>query len=291
MRIAIAGAHGQLGTQLQHTLQGTVIPLGHDQLDICDAETVETVLASQNPDLVINAAAYNFVDRAEEEPHVAYRHNALGPRNLALYCEKREIPLLHFSTDFVFSGREGDPGKEVPRDRPYLETDSPGPQSAYAVSKLAGEYFVRGLCRRHFVVRTCGLYGRTRQQGTGNFIETMLRLGTERDELTIVNDQYCTPTSCSDLSDAVQALIETEAFGLYHATNAGSLTWYELAVEIFRVAGIDVPVRPISSEQFGAAARRPVYSVLDNTKLSTVIGEELPHWQDALVRYLKQRET
>ena len=291
MRIALTGAHGQLGTQLQHTLHGDVIPLGHDQLDISDAETVETVLASQHPDLVINAAAYNFVDRAEEEPQIAYRHNAIGPRNLALFCENRNIPLLHFSTDYVFSGRERDPENEKQRERPYLETDLPGPESAYAVSKLAGEYFVCNLCRRHYVVRTCGLYGRTRQQGTGNFVETMLRLGTERDELTIVNDQCCTPTSCSDLADAVQALIETEAFGLYHATNASSMTWYAFALEIFRLAGIDVPVRPISSRQFGATARRPVYSVLDNAKLSSVLGKKLPDWQDALDRYLKQRET
>jgi dTDP-4-dehydrorhamnose reductase len=291
MRIALTGAHGQLGTQLQHTLKGDVIPLGHDRLDISNAETIETVLASENPDLVINAAAYNFVDRAEDEPQVAYRHNALGPRNLALYCEKHEIPLLHFSTDYVFSGRERDTGKEVQQERPYLESDLPGPKSAYAVSKLAGEYFVRTLCRRHFVLRTCGLYGRTRQQGTGNFVETMLRLGSECDELTIVNDQCCTPTSCSDLADAVQALIETDAFGMYHATNAGSITWYEFAVEIFRLTGIDVPIRPISSEQFGAAARRPIYSVLDNAKLSSVIGKKLPDWQDALDRYLKQRET
>jgi len=291
MRIALTGADGQLSTQLQHTLRGDVIPLGHDQLDISDAETVETVLASHKPDFVINAAAYNLVDSAEEEPQVAYLHNALGPRNLALYCEKYEIPLLHFSTDYVFSGWEGDFGNEVSRERPYLETDLPNPKSAYAVSKLAGEDFVRSLCKRHFVVRTCGLFGKTRQQGTGNFVETMLRLGTERDELTIVNDQRCTPTSCSDLADAVVALIETEAFGLYHATNAGSTTWYEFAVEIFRLAGIDVPVRPISSEQFGAAARRPVYSVLDNAKLSSVIGKELPDWQAALDRYLRQRGT
>ena len=291
MRIALTGADGQLGTQLQHTLKGDVIPLGHDQLDISDAETVETVLASEKPDLVINAAAYNLVDSAEEEPQVAYRHNALGPRNLALSCEKREIPLLHFSSDYVFSGREGETGKEVQRERPYLETDRPSPESAYAVSKLAGEFFVRTLCSRHFVLRTCGLYGRTRQQGTGNFVETMLRLGTERDELTIVNDQCCTPTFCSDLADAVVTLIETEAFGLYHATNAGSMTWYEFAVEIFRLSGIDVPVRPISSEQFGASACRPIYSVLNNAKLSSVIGRELPPWQDALDRYLRQRDT
>jgi dTDP-4-dehydrorhamnose reductase len=291
MRIVLTGAHGQLGTQLQHALQGDVIPLSHDQLDIINAETVETVLASKKPDLVINTAAYNLVDRAEEQPQVAYMHNALGPRNLAIYCEKREIPLLHFSSDYVFSGIEGDPGNEKQRERPYLETDLPGPKSAYAVSKLAGEDLVRTLCKRHFVIRTCGLYGKTRQQGTGNFVETMLRLGTERDELTVVNDQCCTPTSCADLADVVVTLIETEAFGMYHATNAGSMTWYEFAVEIFRMAGIEVPVQPISSEQFGAAARRPVYSVLDTTKLSTVLGKELPNWQDALDRYLKQRDT
>jgi len=291
MRIVITGVHGQLGTELQSSLKGDIIPLGHDRLDITDAAQVEAVLTTEKPEIIINTAAYNFVDRAEEEPETAYRVNALGPQILARCCESRGISLLHFSTDYVFSGGLKDANGGEFRDSPYLETDSPEPLSAYAVSKLDGEKLVRSLCSRHFVIRTCGLYGRTRQPGTGNFVETMLRLGSERDELSVVHDQRCTPTSCADLAEAVGKLIETEAYGLYHVTNAGSMTWYEFAVEIFRLAEIRVKVQPITSEQFGAKARRPAYSVLDNSKLTKTIGKELPAWQDALKRYLEQRET
>lgn len=291
MHIAITGAYGQLGTELQHALKGTITPLGRDRLDISEATDVNTVLANLNPDLVINTAAYNLVDRAEEEPAAAILGNATGPKNLALFCESRKIPLLHFSSDYVFSGWETNNEQKTPHTTPYLETDTPDTLSAYASSKLEGEQLVSMLCSRHFVVRTCGLYGTTKQPGTGNFVETMLRLGAERDELGIVNDQRCTPTSCTDLAKAVAALIETEAWGLYHATNAGNMTWYEFAIEIFRQADISINVKPITSEKFGAKATRPTYSVLDNSKLTSIINTELPPWQDALTRYLEQRQS
>lgn len=288
MRIALAGASGQLGTELQKTLPGEVIPLGHDRLDIADARQVEDVLAAENPEFVVNAAAYNLVDCAEDEPQQAFHVNALGPRNLAAFCETRGIGLLHVSSDYVFSGLPEERGGLI-RAQPYTEADPPRPQSAYAVSKLAGEYFVRAACRRQFVVRTCGLYGKTKQPGSGNFVETMLRLGTERDTLNVVNDQRCTPTYCADLAEAIAVLIETDKYGLYHATNAGDVTWYDFAREIFRIAGITVHVEPIPSEQFGAKAARPVYSVLDNGKLQAATGRSLPPWQEALARFLSTR--
>ena len=289
MRIALIGAGGQLGTDLQTCLEGDVAALGHESIEITDAANVEAVLSKVAPECVVNSAAYNLVDRAEDEPDVAYAVNALGPRNLAMFCGDRDIPLLHVSTDFVFSGRIRLFGLEIERQMPYREFDTPRPLGAYAVSKLAGEHYVASLCRRHFVVRTCGLYGCGGTRGKGNFVETMFRLATERDELKVVDDQICTPTASVDLAHAIQALINTDAYGLYHATNSGSTSWYDFAREIFRLAKSDTQVSPVTSAQFGAKAARPSYSVLNQQKLSKVLGFELQTWQQALAQYLSER--
>jgi dTDP-4-dehydrorhamnose reductase len=284
MRIALIGALGQLGTGLEAVLEGAVVPLAHAAIEITDEASVEAALSQAQPELVINCAAYNLVDKAESEPDVAYRHNALGPRNVARWCGRQGASLLHVSTDFVF----GPPG---PRSTPFGEDELPNPCSAYAISKLAGEYFVAAHCPRHFIVRTCGLYGRARTPGKGNFVETMLRLGKEKGAVTVVDDQCCTPTAAADLALAIKALVAHDAYGVYHATNSGSTTWFGFAQEIFRQARLDVKVQPTTSAAFGAAARRPIYSVLDNSKLTRTIGYALPDWQDALARYLAQRSA
>jgi dTDP-4-dehydrorhamnose reductase len=289
MRIAILGAYGQLGTALQSELQGEICALRHADAELTDAESVTAAISSAAPDAVINAAAYNLVDRAEDEPQTAFSVNALGPRNVALACSARDIPLVHVSTDYVFSGNGEPEHPQTPRTVPYTEADPPDPQNAYAVSKLAGEHFVRNIARRHFVVRTCGLYGKVRTGGKGNFVETMLRLAAQRGELRVVNDQECTPTSATDLARAIAALIQTDSYGLYHATNAGSATWYRFACEIFRIARISVKVTPIATGEFGARAKRPSYSVLATSKLSATTGIVLPPWEEALARYLAHR--
>jgi dTDP-4-dehydrorhamnose reductase len=281
MRIAIIGAGGQLGTALKACLPGDIVLLEHAEIEITDAVRVEAALLAARPDCVINAAAYNFVDRAEDETAAAYNVNALGPRNLARWCGRADVTLLHVSTDYVF-------GVDSTRTQPYVESDIPGPQSAYAVSKLAGEHFVRAECPRHFIVRTCGLYGSAATEGKGNFVKTMLRLAKERKELTIVNDQHCTPSFAADVATAIVRLIETDHYGLYHATNSGDTTWYGFAREIFRLAAIDISVRPITSAEYPQKARRPAYSVLDCGNLAAKTGDPLPAWQDALGRYLAQ---
>ncbi len=279
MRTAIIGAHGQLGSELARRL-ADAIPLGRAEIDIADAASVTAALDARHPELVINAAAYNLVDGAEDEPDVAMAVNAGGPRNLARWCAAHDATLVHVSTDYVF-------GDDPQRDRPYTEDDAPGPVSAYGRSKLAGENHVRTECPRHFVLRTCGLYGRSPTQQKGNFVSTMLRLGRERHELRIVDDQRCTPTSVTDLADALISLSQTNAYGLYHATNSGSATWREFAEEIFRLAGLSVRVVPISSADYGARAQRPPYSVLDCSKLAATLGRPLPHWKAALANFLK----
>ena len=280
MRIAIVGAHGQLGTALQASLAGQdVVALGHSDIEITDSQSIAAALDHLAAECTINAAAYNFVDKAEDEPDAAYAVNAAGPRNLAVSCRRANIALVHVSSDYVF-------GADADRRTPYRETDAPGPLGAYARSKLAGEEFVRAECPRHFIVRTCGLYGHAASAGKGNFVKTMVKLASQRRELTIVNDQRCTPSSAIDVAAAIARLIETDAYGLYHATNAGDATWYEFAREIFRITKQSVEVRPISSDDYPQKAQRPSYSVLDCGKLIAAIGRPLPTWQDALEQYL-----
>ncbi len=282
MKIALIGAGGQLGTALMARLPGQIAPLGRDVINLEDADSVRPGLTREAPHLVINAAAYNFVDRAEDETERAFIVNARGPWALARACAARDIPLVHVSSDYVF-------GRDEARTTPYLEADVPGPQSEYARGKLAGEVFVQTVCPKHYVLRTCGLYGRARSPGKGNFVETMLRLGKERGAVSVVDDQWCTPTAAADLAGWIAELIITDKYGLYHATNAGSTTWCRLAREIFRQAGMAVEVTPITTAQFGAKAPRPAYSVLDCAKLTEAIGHPLRPWQEALAEYLGSR--
>lgn len=282
MRIALIGSAGQLGSDLLPRLPGEVIALRHHDIELGDDASVPQVLEAIAPDIVINTAAYNLVDKAEDDPQAAWQINTLGPRRLAKFCAERDCVLVHFSTDYVF-------GLDRQRVAPYLEDDAPGPLGAYGLSKLGGEYAVRSLCPKHFVIRTCGLYGQAARRGAGkgNFIETMLRLGRERPELRVVSDQVCTPTSTADLATAVCELLQTTEYGLYHATNSGQMSWHELASEALKLSGISTPISPITTEQFGAKAPRPRFSVLNCDRLARVIGKPLPDWHDALARYLR----
>lgn len=282
LRIVLLGAGGQLATALQQRLSG-VIPFSRVDADLRDAPALARALDSADGDVVINTAAYNLVDQAESEPDVAYAVNALAPRALARWCGERGRVLVHVSSDYVF-------GRDTARTVPYREDDCPGPTGAYAVSKLAGEQFVQVHCPKHFVVRTCGLYGVATKPGKRNFVETMLKLAGEREELRVVNDQRCTPTSAADLADAIVGLIATEAYGLYHATNVGDATWYEFACEIFRQSGRTVRVVPVTSAEFPTPARRPKYSVFDCRKLEGILGCPMRPWREALGEYLCSRE-
>jgi dTDP-4-dehydrorhamnose reductase len=282
MQVAIIGSKGQLGSDLLAGLGPQAIPLSHADIDITDPSSISSVLDQKRPDTVINCAAYNFVDKAETEREAAMLVNRRGPGFLADYCREHDLKLVHIGTDYVYDGRTGQ--------KPWTENDEPSAISTYASSKLAGERLVREHCPRHFVVRTCGLYGRHAAHGKGNFVETMLKLGRDRPEVRVVNDQFCTPTSTVNLASAIIDLIKTEAYGLYHATNSSHCTWFEFASEIFRIANLNATITPISSEEFGARARRPRYSVLDCSKLTAVLGWKMPPWRDALSRYLTERE-
>jgi dTDP-4-dehydrorhamnose reductase len=283
MRTIVLGAPGQLGRDLCPRLPGEVVPLSRADVDLTDEAALRARLTDPRPTTVVNCAAYNFVDKAEAEPNAAFAVNAWAVRNLATVCRDLNATLVHFSTDYVF-------GLDSTRTEPFAETDAPGPVSVYGLSKLAGEYVVRSTCPKHFVIRTCGLYGVWGSGGKGgNFVETMLRVAGQGKPLRVVDDQQCTPSSTADVAAATVDLIKTDAYGLYHVTNEGSCSWYEFAGHIFAAAGIAADLTPITSAEFGAPARRPAYSVLSNEKLKLTGVRDPRSWREAVDQYLRDR--
>ena len=283
MDIAIIGADGQLGTDLVSSLsEFNVIPLYYPDFDILRPSETEITLREINPDIVINTAAFNRVDDGEDLPIEAFQLNTLAVKDLASLCRTHNFVLVHFSTDYVFDG-----SKNVP----YTEDDLPDPRNVYGLSKLAGEYFVQCLLDRFFLIRTSSLFGAAGCWGKGkkNFIDSMLSLEKEGKSLRVVDDQYVTPTSTSDLADRVAELIQTKHYGLYHMTNSGFCSWYEYAQAIFDFMGIQSDLFPTDSVSFGARALRPVYSVLENQHAKRIGISDFPDWKDSLEDYLGKK--
>lgn len=284
MKIAVLGSQGQLGRDLCPRLPGEVVPLTRTDIDLTRPDTIAPALAAHRPAVLVNCAAYNFVDRAETEPDTAFAANAWGVRELAKACAAVGCKLVHFSTDYVF-------GLDAARTTPFTEDDPPGPVGVYGLSKLAGEYVVRSTLADHLVIRTCGLYGVWGSGGKGgNFVETMLRVAGQGKPLRVVADQHCTPSYTADVADATAGLIRAGATGLFHVTSGGSCSWHELAAEIFRQSGVRADLTPITSEEFAAPARRPPYSVLSNTKLAAAGVTPPREWRAALAAYLAERQ-
>ncbi len=282
MKIALIGADGQLGSDLVRVVPAADLrALTYPDFDVTRPDLVRRELTALKPAVVVNTSAYHRVDECEDNPLVSFQVNAAAVRDLALVCREVNAVLVHFSTDYVFDGASR---------KPYHEEDIPNPLNAYAVSKLAGEYFVRNLWPRHFLIRTCGLYGRagSREKGA-NFVEAMIEREKKGQTLRVVSDQTVTPTSTAELAARVLALVETGRFGLYHLTNEGQCTWYEFAEAIFRLLGRTPDLRPVTSEAFGAKARRPPYSVLENTRYNGLGLPVFSHWGQALGTYLRQR--
>ncbi len=279
-KVAVLGSGGQLGRELLGRLEGDVIPLTRRDADLTDPDALSQLIRRLKPGIVINCAAYNFVDKAESEPQTAFTVNAFAPRILALLARQLGFLLVHFSTDYVF-------GLDAERAIPYRESDAPGPTSVYGTSKLAGEFFVRSLAPEHLVIRTCGLYGRWGAGGKGtNFVETMLRLARENKPIRVVQDQLLTPTAAGDVAVGCLQMIHNGVRGLRHLTNSGQCTWHEFAQAIFEIAGISADLSPIDSASYGAAARRPAYSVLVSEYKDT---PRLRPWREALTVYLTER--
>ncbi len=284
MRTLLIGADGQLGSDLRKSYSDEgLVPLSRGDLDICDYGQVRRVLGEHLPDVVINTAAYHRVDECEGNAARALEVNALAVRNLALECRERDAVFVHFSTDYVFDGESA---------RPYTEDDAPRPLNAYAISKLAGEYFIRYLYDKHFILRVSGLYGVAGSRGKGtNFVETMLKLAREGKDIKVVNDQVLTPTYTRALAPRIRALIETGRYGLYHMSCDGECSWHEFAAAIFELSGLKPNLSPTTSAEFRTAAKRPRYSVLKNRNLAAASEvEPLPFWRDALKEYLEERK-
>lgn len=282
MRVVIIGARGQLGLELARVLRDTeTTRLAHDDVEITDVASVRAAMRPLEPEVVFNAAAFNRVDDAELDPRQAVAVNILGARNVALVCQELGAALVHFSTDYVFSGDAR---------TPYGEGDLPAPVNIYGISKLAGELAVRATVPRHYVIRTCGLYGRWRSGGKGgNFVETMLGLQQQGRQIRVVDDQVCAPTACTDLAVKTRQLVGTAPFGLYHVTAAGQCSWFTFAEAIFETAGLVADLAPQNTSEAGRAARRPAFSVLRHDRLRDLGLDEMSHWRDGLRRYLEER--
>lgn len=282
MTTLLIGANGQLGCELRQTFADQdLVPLTHADLELTDSASVRELVRKYRPGLILNTAAYHRVDECEEFPEHAFAVNAIAVRDLAVVAKEIGAVLVHFSTDYVFDGRQRNP---------YREVNPPGPLSVYATSKVAGEYFVRAMLPQHFVIRTCGLYGLAgRYSTTGNFVETMLRLAREGRDIRVVGDQIVTPTSAKELALKVRQVVEAGAYGLYHITNNGECSWYQCASAVFEMAGLRPRLQETTAAAFGALARRPAYSVLDNANLRSLGLDDLRHWRDALSEYLTER--
>ncbi len=276
MKILVTGASGQLGQDVVLLLNESghqVKSCDRSELDIADQRQCEKVIGEYRPEAVIHCAAYTAVDAAEEDIDGAYRVNASGTRNIAVSAEKVGAKLVYVSTDYVFDGQAN---------RPYREYDNTAPQTVYGESKRAGEVLAQTLNSKYFIVRTSWVYG---QYGS-NFVKTMLKLGAEKDSLSVVHDQIGSPTYTVDLARFLLQLIQTEKYGIYHASNSGHCSWHEFAQAIFETAGLQVNVLPVTTEQFPRPAKRPAYSVMDHSAIRSNDLQDLPHWRDGLERFL-----
>jgi dTDP-4-dehydrorhamnose reductase len=282
MKVAVIGANGQLGTDTARAFEESgdeVVALAHSDIEIADRDSVFAALRGMRPRIVVNTAAMHHVDNCEREPEKAFAVNAVGARNLAFAARGIGALLIHVSTDYVFDGA---------KTSPYLETDCPRPLNVYGNSKLAGEHFVECVAERYFVVRTSGLYGKApcRAKGGRNFVELMLKLGRERGEVRVVDDERVSPTNTRELARQIVALSRSDAYGLYHATAESSCSWHEFAQTIFALAQTQVNVKVASPDEFPAKTPRPKYSVLENRALKLAGLNTLGTWEEGLCDYL-----
>jgi dTDP-4-dehydrorhamnose reductase len=270
VRLLVTGAAGMLGREVvRAAAEHEVVALGHGDLDITDRAAIERAVADASPDVLVNCAGFTDVDGAEADEHAATLLNG----DAAGYLATAAPAIVHPSTDYVFDGSKR---------TPYVESDATGPRSAYGRSKLAGEHSVAAASPRHFIVRTSWLFG----TGGRNFVDTMLGLAGEHDELKVVADQVGCPTYAGHLASVLVKLAEGDAYGIHHAAGAGQCSWFEFATEIFRRAEVDVRLVACTTDEFPRPARRPAYSVLGTERPDAV---RLPSWRDGLAAYLAER--
>ncbi len=278
MKVLVTGVKGQLGYDVMAELAKRnieAIGVDIDEMDITDKISVEKVIGEAAPDVVVHCAAYTAVDAAEDNEALCRRVNAGGTRNIAEVCKKLDCKMVYISTDYVFDGQGT---------RPWEPDDERHPLNVYGQTKYEGELAVQENLSKYFIVRIAWVFGKNGK----NFVKTMLKLAETHDKLTVVNDQFGSPTYTYDLARLLVDMIQTDKYGIYHATNEGICTWYEFACEIFRQAGVKIEVTPVPASEYPAKAKRPENSRLDKSKLTENGFERLPSWQDALRRYIKE---
>ncbi len=277
-KVIVTGCNGQLGRAVNKLYAGDsayeLVNTDVGELDITDVDDVLSFVREIKPYAIINCAAHTAVDACETQGDKAYQINAIGPRNLSIAASETGAKLIHISTDYVFDG------KAV---TPYTEFSPTGPQGMYGMTKLAGENFVKEFADRYFIIRTAWLYGDGK-----NFVKTMLRLSETNEKVRVVNDQVGSPTSAEELAKAVAYLLPTENYGLFHGTCEGDCSWAEFTEEIFRLAGKSTAVEKITTKEFGAAAPRPAYSILENYMFKLTSDFMFADWHDAIAKYMKE---
>lgn len=276
MKVLVTGVKGQLGYDVMNELKKRGLEaVGADieEMDITDEESVNRFIMAAKPDAVIHCAAYTAVDAAEENEDICRRVNADGTRNIAKVCKELDCKMIYISTDYVFDGQGS---------RPWEPDEERHPLNVYGQTKYEGELAVQELLEKYFIVRIAWVFGVNGK----NFVKTMLNLAQTHDTLTVVNDQYGSPTYTYDLARLLVDMVQTDKYGIYHATNEGICTWYEFACEIFKQANVAVKVLPVSAAEYRAKAKRPENSRMSKEKLTENGFERLPSWQDALGRYL-----
>jgi dTDP-4-dehydrorhamnose reductase len=279
--VVVTGAGGQLGSALVRLLGSCAVPLSRADLDLHDPDAVRATISQLAPEAVINCAAWTAVDAAERDPDACFAINATAVGHLAEACAAMGSRFVQVSTDYVF-------GRDEQRARPYLEDDAPAPLSVYGASKLAGEHAARG-CPHHLVVRTCGLYSAAANGPVRgrNFLDTMLSLAATRRDVRVVADQICTPSYVPHVALGILQLLAAHAEGTFHVTNAGETSWFGLASELFRQAGLPIEVAAIASHEYPSPVARPRYSVLDTGRFTAITGSRLPAWTEGVRDYLQ----
>ena len=280
-KIIITGCNGQLGREMNRFYEGNtdieLINTDVEELDITNVDAVMNLAKEVRPYAIVNCAAYTAVDACETNQDLAFKVNTIGPRNLAIAARETGAKILHVSTDYVFDGT---------KETPYYESDPICPQSVYGSTKAEAEKMVQQMADRYYILRTAWLYGDGK-----NFAKTMLRLAETNDVVKVVGDQFGTPTSAYELTKGIDSLLFTDNSGLFHATCEGSCNWAEFAAEIFRLAGKDTKVQPITTAEYNAPANRPAHSVLENYMFKMTNGYMFADWHDAIEKYLKELDA